>query len=99
MIHVFTGPTLSPDDPALQGDGLRIRPPIRHGGLFDPGIEAGDTVVIIDGVYHQAPAVRHKENVWTLGRGVRVIGAASIGALRAAELGGCGMLGVALTTE
>ncbi|WP_030348902.1 TfuA-like protein [Streptomyces sp. NRRL S-1022] len=94
MIHVFTGPTLSPDDPALQGQGLRVRPPIGHGDLFDPEIRAGDTVVIIDGVYHQAPAVRHKEIVWTLGRGVRVIGAASIGALRAAELGECGMLGV-----
>ncbi|MGW2748121.1 TfuA-like protein [Streptomyces sp. NPDC001450] len=54
----------------------------------------GDTVVIIDGVYHQSPAVRHKEIIWTLGRGVRVIGAASIGALRAAELADCGMLGV-----
>lgn len=94
VIHVFTGPTLSPDDPALQGKGLRIRPPIGHGDLFDPEIEAGDTVVIIDGVYHQAPAVRHKEILWTLGRGVRVIGAASIGALRAAELGDSGMIGV-----
>jgi hypothetical protein len=94
VIHVFTGPTLSPDDPALQNQALRVLPPIRHGDLFDPQIKPGDTVVIIDGVYHQSPAVRHKEIIWTLGRGVRVIGAASIGALRAAELGECGMLGV-----
>ncbi|WP_371801548.1 TfuA domain-containing protein (plasmid) [Streptomyces sp. NBC_01732] len=54
----------------------------------------GDTVVIIDGVYHQAPALRHKEILAAMGRGVRVIGAASIGALRAAELAPFGMLGV-----
>ncbi|AQY20653.1 hypothetical protein T261_08782 [Streptomyces lydicus] len=70
------------------------RPPVRHGDLFDASIATADTVVIIDGVYHHAPALRHKEIVWTLGRGVRVIGAASIGALRAAELIPCGMLGV-----
>ncbi|MFJ7146649.1 TfuA-like protein [Streptomyces sp. NPDC100445] len=92
MIHVFTGPTLSPDDPALQDRALRVRPPIAHGDLFE--IKTGDTVVIIDGVYHHSPAVRHKEIIWTLSRGVRVIGAASIGALRAAELGDCGMIGV-----
>ncbi|MFD9394785.1 TfuA domain-containing protein [Streptomyces sp. NPDC060000] len=53
-----------------------------------------DTAVIIDGVYHQAPALRHKEILAAIGRGVRVIGAASIGALRAAELAPFGMLGV-----
>jgi hypothetical protein len=94
VIHVFTGPTLSPDDLALQDEALWLRPPIRHGDLFDPQIEPGDTVVIIDGVYHQSPAVRHKEIIWALGRGVRVIGAASVGALRAAELHECGMIGV-----
>lgn len=94
MIHVFTGPTLSPDDPALQDRALRVLPPIRHGDLFDPQIGAGDTIVIIDGVYHHSPAVRHKEIIWTLGRSVRVIGTASIGALRAAELHPCGMIGV-----
>ncbi|WAX81273.1 TfuA domain-containing protein [Streptomyces sp. KMM 9044] len=57
-------------------------------------IRKGDTAVIIDGVYHQAPALRHKEILAAMGRGVRVIGAASIGALRAAELAPFGMLGV-----
>lgn len=94
MIHVFTGPTLSPNDPALADPRFSPRPPVRHGDLFDSGIAKADTVVIIDGLYHHAPALRHKEIVWALGRGVRVIGAASIGALRAAELAPCGMLGV-----
>ncbi|MFE2838706.1 TfuA-like protein [Streptomyces mirabilis] len=78
----------------MKDRALRVLPPIRHGDLFDPQIADGDTVVIIDGVYHHSPAIRHKEIIWALGRGVRVIGAASIGALRAAELHESGMLGV-----
>ncbi|GAB2788220.1 hypothetical protein GCM10027073_20560 [Streptomyces chlorus] len=94
MIHVFTGPTLPQSDPRLAVPGVQMRPPVQHGDLFDETIRNGDTVVIIDGVYHQAPALRLKEIIAAMGRGVRVIGAASIGALRAAELAPVGMLGV-----
>ncbi|MFD9562179.1 TfuA-like protein [Streptomyces sp. NPDC059994] len=94
MIHVFVGPTLARSEPQLAAPGLRLRPPAQHGDLFDPAIGGGDTVVLIDGVYHQAPALRHKEILAVMGRGVGVVGAASIGALRAAELAPYGMLGV-----
>ncbi|MEW1721630.1 TfuA-like protein [Streptomyces sp. NPDC093109] len=94
MIHVFVGPTLSRSEPELDEVGMRMWPPARHGDLFDAAIRGGDTVVLIDGVYHQAPALRHKEILAAMGRGVTVIGAASIGALRAAELAPFGMLGV-----
>ncbi|MFE7935114.1 TfuA-like protein [Streptomyces sp. NPDC057456] len=94
MIHVFVGPTLPRSAPQLAATGLRVLPPARHGDLFDTAIGGGDTVVLIDGVYHQAPALRHKEILAVMGRGVGVIGAASIGALRAAELAPYGMLGV-----
>lgn len=94
MIHVFAGPTLPSLPPSLAASGVRLRPPVGHGDLFDPGIHSGDTAVIIDGVYHQAPALRHKEIIAAIGRGVTVIGAASIGALRAAELAPYGMRGV-----
>ncbi|HET6857490.1 MAG TPA: TfuA-like protein [Streptomyces sp.] len=94
MLHVFVGPTLPPDEPELAAPGVRVRPPARHGDLFDTAIRSGDTVVLIDGVYHQAPALRHKEILAAMGRGARVIGAASIGALRAAELAPLGMLGI-----
>ncbi|MCQ6246204.1 TfuA-like protein [Streptomyces malaysiensis] len=94
MIHVFVGPTLPRSEPLLTVPGVRLLPPARHGDLFDPAIRSGHTVVIIDGVYHQAPALRHKEILAAMGRGVRVVGAASIGALRAAELAPFGMVGI-----
>ena len=43
-------------------------------------------ILIIDGVFQSEPAVRHKEILWALSLGVPVVGAASMGALRAAEL-------------
>lgn len=94
MIHAYVGPTLSASDPVLAAPGLRVLPPARHGDLLDTAISSGDTVVLVDGVYHQAPALRHKEILAAMGQGIRVIGAASIGALRAAELEPYGMLGV-----
>ncbi|MFI8308846.1 TfuA-like protein [Streptomyces sp. NPDC085927] len=94
MIHVFIGPTLERSAPPLAAPDIRVRPPVRHGDLFADAVPDGDTVVIIDGVYHQAPALRHKEILAAMGRGIPVIGAASIGALRAAELAPFGMLGV-----
>lgn len=53
----------------------------------------GDTVVIIDGLYHQAASVRHKEILHLLSAGVTVVGCSSMGALRAAELHPFGMAG------
>jgi hypothetical protein len=40
--------------------------------------------------------VRHKEILWALDRGIPVLGAASMGALRAAELHRFGMIGIGL---
>ncbi|MFD4916988.1 hypothetical protein ACFWNR_27765 [Streptomyces virginiae] len=55
---MFVGPTLPKTEPQL---AVRVRPPARHGDLFDGALRTGDTVVLIDGVYHQALALRHKE--------------------------------------
>ena len=50
--------------------------------------------MLIDGLFDASPAVRHKELLQLMARGVPVIGAASMGALRAAELAPFGMIGV-----
>ncbi|MET8826308.1 TfuA-like protein [Streptomyces sp. NPDC004610] len=88
------GPSV-PDAAGLTaGSGIRLMPPVAAGDLLRLDARAGDTVGIVDGYFHQTGSVRHKEILALLGSGVRVLGAASMGALRAAELDRFGMLGV-----
>ena len=51
-------------------------------------------IVLIDGSFNQTLAVWHKELVFALLQGVYCIGAASMGAIRAAELDRYGMRGI-----
>ncbi|MFE7117264.1 TfuA-like protein [Streptomyces sp. NPDC057654] len=74
--------------------GAVCHPPVRHGDLLQLAAGPGDTVVIIDGLWHQCAPVRHKEILVLLDSGVRVLGTASMGALRAAELAPYGMIGI-----
>ncbi|MGW1339454.1 TfuA-like protein [Kribbella sp. NPDC002412] len=91
--YLFVGPTL-PDAATIARSGVEVLPPIQSGDLFGLDLAPGDVVGIVDGYFHQRPAVRHKEILAVLAGGVRVLGAASIGALRAAELDQYGMEGV-----
>jgi hypothetical protein len=52
------------------------------------------TVVLIDGLFDTHRAVWHKEVLQVMAAGFRMIGAASMGALRAAEMAPFGMIGV-----
>ncbi|MER0481960.1 TfuA-like protein [Streptomyces sp. Edi2] len=93
-VHVFVGPSC-PEPLALRSHpGFILHGPVKHGDLFSAGLTEGDVVVIVDGIYHHRLALRHKEILDVLARGITVLGAASIGALRAAELDGFGMIGV-----
>ncbi|PYC80226.1 hypothetical protein C7C46_13125 [Streptomyces tateyamensis] len=92
--HVFAGPTIGPDRVAELLPGAVLHPPVQHGDLLRLPVAAGDTVLIVDGLFQQAPAVRHKEILHLVHEGVRVAGASSMGALRAAELHRFGMLGL-----
>jgi len=49
---------------------------------------------LIDGVFEHMPSIWHKEILYALSAGVTVAGAASMGALRAAECRDFGMIGV-----
>jgi hypothetical protein len=51
-------------------------------------------VVLVDGMFDRWPAIRHKELIHLMAAGIPVVGGASMGALRAAELSDFGMLGV-----
>lgn len=71
------------------------RPPAQQSDILRDAIEiAPKQIVLIDGVFHQSLSVWHKEIVYALLEGIVVIGAASMGALRAAEMHRYGMIGV-----
>lgn len=92
-IVAFAGPSLPPGD-RLPFPGLDWRPPAEAGDLLRLSIDGGSTVCLIDGYFDHRPASRHKEILLLLSQGVRVFGASSIGALRAAEMHAFGMIGV-----
>lgn len=50
-------------------------------------------VIIIDGVFGQQSSITHKEILYALYKGVKIIGLSSMGALRASELYEFGMIG------
>lgn len=92
--YLFCGPTLPDAAELVSGEDFEIRPPVAAGELLRLPLTAGDVVGIVDGYFHQTRAVRHKEILSVLDKGVRILGAASIGALRAAELDRYGMTGI-----
>ncbi len=90
---VFLGPTIPAAEARLHLDALYL-PPAAQGDVVRAVVEhAPSVIVIIDGVFAQQPAVRHKEILWAMAGGVRVYGASSMGAIRAAELHDYGMVG------
>ena len=88
---VFIGPSLEggavPDGvealgPAICGDLTRL--------LLNPPAAVG----LVDGCFATSPSVWHKEIIALIANGIPVLGAGSLGAMRAAELAAYGMVGV-----
>jgi hypothetical protein len=93
QVVVFLGPTLSHDD-ARDVLDAEYRPPAAHGDVLRAALRRPRVIGLVDGVFERVPAVWHKEILFALSEGVHVYGAASMGALRAAELDAFGMRGV-----
>jgi len=93
-VHVYAGPTLVVADIRSVVPHAVLHGPVQHGDLLRVRFAAGDCIVLIDGYYHQAGAVRHKEILQVLDSGAAVVGAASMGAIRAAEMYRFGMTGI-----
>ena len=89
MKVLFAGPSLFGQDPDLAG--LELRPPARQGDIHRAVVDGADAIGLIDGVFGFVPSVWHKEILFALSEGVRVLGGASLGALRAAECQSFGM--------
>lgn len=95
-IVAFLGPTLGAEEARRTLDAVYL-PPAAQGSIILAVQEyRPKAILLIDGVFQSEPAVRHKEILWALSRGIPVVGAASMGALRAAELWPYGMIGVGL---
>jgi hypothetical protein len=96
---VFLGPSLPVEAARRQLDAIFL-PPVRQGDVHRAVQRLKPSVIgIVDGYFHQTPAVWHREILWAMTRGVHVVGAASMGALRAAELLPFGMRGIGRVFE
>jgi hypothetical protein len=91
---VFVGPTIAPADVAARLPDVRVEPPVERGDLDRLSAEGVSTFLIIDGVFAHSLAVAPSEIVRVCRAGARVIGAASLGAIRAAECAPAGVDGV-----
>jgi len=96
-VLIYLGPSLDIDTAKHLAPNGIFRPPVRHSDLIsDIPIYDPTHVIIIDGEFGANLSVWHKELVYALQvptiKGI--YGAASMGALRAAELADYGMVGI-----
>jgi hypothetical protein len=90
---IFAGPSLPPSA-APSAVGLEWRAPVSQGDLYRAALSRPIVIGVIDGTFELVPTVWHKEILWAMAQGIHVYGAASTGALRAAELAEFGMKGI-----
>jgi hypothetical protein len=83
---LFAGPSLAGVH-VSSNKGIDVRPPVRQGDVYLATLERPSAIGIIDGYFEGVPSVWHKEILWAMSHGISVLGASSMGALRAAELG------------
>jgi hypothetical protein len=95
---IFLGPTLPVAD-ARELLDADYRPPVAQGDVIRAVAEQPKIIAIVDGYFEAMPSVWHKEILHALSRGIRVFGASSMGALRAAELAPFGMTGIGAIFE
>src|SRR5262245_54581276 len=92
-IAVFLGPSLSAADARRVLDAYYLGP-ARCGDVLRARRLKPRVIAIVDGLFETTAAPWHKEILLALEDGIAVYGAASMGALRAAELAPFGMVGV-----
>ncbi len=88
--HIYTGTSLKI---ASKSEDVIVHPPIVRGDLINSKYRKGDSVLIIDGFFHQRESVDLTEIKHTIHSGILVYGTSSMGALRAVEAQALGMKG------
>ena len=97
--RVFLGPSLGLAEARDLCPDAEFHPPVRFGDLYALGADPPGQVLIIDGVFHHDTPVWQREILDLLQAGWQVLGAASMGALRALELAPYGMIGLGTVFE
>jgi hypothetical protein len=92
MKIAFAGPSLYGAE--FDAGDVVVRGPAQMGDIERAIADGATAIGLIDGHYQQVGAVWHKEILLALSAGVTVFGAASMGALRAAECEPFGMVPV-----
>src|SRR5438105_1242035 len=92
----FIGPSISRTEAERLCPGLDLRPPVRRDDLYREREQGAWGFLVIDGVFMQEDAVSPREVADVLQDGALVVGAASMGALRAADCWPAGAQGVGL---
>lgn len=90
---LFAGPSLHGATVSLPPDVV-LRPPAAKGDVLAAVRGGARRIGIIDGTFDHGAAIWHKEILYALDQGIEVMGAASMGALRAAECAAFGMIGI-----
>ena len=94
---IFVGPSVTSEfrKSLNKKEEVIIKPPIQAGDIWKIISEEKDIshILIIDGYFYTKLSVLHKEILSAINQNKNVIGAASLGALRAKELNSYGMIG------
>lgn len=93
---VYLGPSAPADEILNILPQAVIRPPVRRGDLYRDRMLRFSVFVILDGVFAQEDAISPREVVDVLEDGAAVLGAASMGALRAVDCAPAGAEGAGL---
>jgi len=91
---VFLGPSLPLAEARRILPGARFHGPAKQGDVLRALRDRPRVLALVDGVFETQRSVWHAELRIALAQGVRVLGASSMGALRAVELAPFGMEGV-----
>lgn len=95
---IFLGPSLDLKTASSLTDA-EILGPVVKGDIYAQTSLGRRKILIIDGYFERATPVWHREILDAMDAGVEVVGAASMGALRAAELYQYGMRGIGQVFE
>ena len=94
LVKIYSLLSLSESDVRRVLPEAVVVSPIERGQLASDVADGVHVIGLVDGVFHQSLAVAPGEILDAMRAGIKVFGASSMGALRAAELAPYGMIGV-----